>query len=203
MARRKLQSVLISLLYSPAQREGLAASCQTGLAQEVRGRRLAEISGARAVIRPRPSSVQASKSVRRASIPVSLRAEDQCVWSGGMEGGSFSPSATALVHRLQFTRVSSNPPGSPQHPSPRPPMSSVPDLRASRLFDVKGKVVLVTGGGGGIGLMQAAGFVSNGARGSSLVPPHPIHSLDVLTCCPSQSTLPRGRSLSWRRPPSS
>lgn len=61
--------------------------------------------GGRAVIRPRPSSVQASKSVRRASGPVSVRAEDQCVWSGGTEGGSFRPSATALVRRLQSTRV--------------------------------------------------------------------------------------------------
>ncbi|KAF7359084.1 hypothetical protein MSAN_01249500 [Mycena sanguinolenta] len=36
-------------------------------------------------------------------------------------------------------------------------------LAASSLFDVKGKIVLVTGGGSGLGRMIAAGFVKNGA----------------------------------------
>jgi NAD(P)-dependent dehydrogenase (short-subunit alcohol dehydrogenase family) len=36
------------------------------------------------------------------------------------------------------------------------------DLAASKLFDVAGKQVLVTGGGSGIGRMIATAFVANG-----------------------------------------
>ena len=39
----------------------------------------------------------------------------------------------------------------------------VSDLGVTRLFGVKGKTILVTGGARGIGLMIAAGFVANGA----------------------------------------
>ena len=43
------------------------------------------------------------------------------------------------------------------------PEMRVSDLGVTRLFGVKGKTILVTGGARGIGLMIAAGFVANGA----------------------------------------
>lgn len=38
------------------------------------------------------------------------------------------------------------------------------ELGVQRLFSVKGKVVVVTGGGRGLGWMLATGFVRNGAK---------------------------------------
>lgn len=43
-------------------------------------------------------------------------------------------------------------------------MTSTQDLTQNRLFDVKGFVAVVTGGGSGIGLMATQGLVAGGAR---------------------------------------
>lgn len=43
-------------------------------------------------------------------------------------------------------------------------MVSTEELRAERLFDVKGRVALVTGGGTGIGLMATQALAANGAK---------------------------------------
>lgn len=45
-----------------------------------------------------------------------------------------------------------------------PEMADMPELSSSSLFDVSGKVGLVTGGGTGIGKMIAAAYVRNGAK---------------------------------------
>lgn len=43
-------------------------------------------------------------------------------------------------------------------------MTTTQDLISNNLFDVKGFVAVVTGGGTGIGLMATQGLVANGAR---------------------------------------
>mgnify|MGYP002037861525 CR=1 FL=1 len=65
------------------------------------------------------------------------------------------------------------------------PEMRVSDLGVTRLFGVKGKTILVTGGARGIGLMIAAGFVANGATvrfGRSAVAsmPRPPYSFGMI-----------------------
>jgi len=43
-------------------------------------------------------------------------------------------------------------------------MSSAPDLQTSTIFDLRGRIALVSGGGTGIGLMIAEGLAANGAK---------------------------------------
>ena len=43
-------------------------------------------------------------------------------------------------------------------------MSSDSDLKTSTIFDLRGRIALVSGGGTGIGLMIAEGLAENGAR---------------------------------------
>ncbi|GAA5877189.1 hypothetical protein JCM16303_006194 [Sporobolomyces ruberrimus] len=43
-------------------------------------------------------------------------------------------------------------------------MSDLPQLQIPNLFDVKGKICLITGGGSGLGEMMATSLVQNGAR---------------------------------------
>lgn len=40
----------------------------------------------------------------------------------------------------------------------------MPELATSSIFDVRGKIALVTGGGSGIGKMMAAAYIRNGAK---------------------------------------
>src|ERR1700749_3871140 len=56
-------------------------------------------------------------------------------------------------------------PSSRQHLSTAPAMSNNnQDFKLEKLFDVSGKVALVTGGGTGIGLMTTQALATNGAR---------------------------------------
>ena len=43
-------------------------------------------------------------------------------------------------------------------------MSSAADLKTSTIFDLRGRIALVSGGGTGIGLMIAEGLAANGAK---------------------------------------
>jgi NAD(P)-dependent dehydrogenase (short-subunit alcohol dehydrogenase family) len=43
-------------------------------------------------------------------------------------------------------------------------MSSAADLEISNIFDLRGRIALVSGGGTGIGLMIAQGLAANGAK---------------------------------------
>ena len=45
-------------------------------------------------------------------------------------------------------------------------MSSNGSLRLEHLYDIKGRIALVTGGGTGIGWMIAQGLATNGAKGT-------------------------------------
>jgi len=43
-------------------------------------------------------------------------------------------------------------------------MSSAENLHTSTIFDLRGRIALVSGGGTGIGLMIAGGLAANGAK---------------------------------------
>ena len=81
-------------------------------------------------------------------------------------------------------------------PLTHPPSTmAAPDLTLGKLFDVRGKTVLITGGGGGLGLMMSAAFVQNGAKGPS-VPSRPTPSSAFLPSCDTlaRSLPPRKRA---------
>ncbi|GJJ11805.1 hypothetical protein Clacol_006043 [Clathrus columnatus] len=42
--------------------------------------------------------------------------------------------------------------------------SNIPDVTIPTLFNIKGKIAVITGGGSGIGTMIATSFVQNGAK---------------------------------------
>jgi NADP-dependent 3-hydroxy acid dehydrogenase YdfG len=43
-------------------------------------------------------------------------------------------------------------------------MSSAADLQTSTIFDLRGRIALISGGGTGIGLMIAGGLAANGVK---------------------------------------
>ena len=66
---------------------------------------------------------------------------------------TFNPVLYATHHRRTLTMSSSQQPGKLSHD----------DLRADKVFDVRGYKAVVTGGGSGIGLMITQTLVANGA----------------------------------------
>ena len=50
------------------------------------------------------------------------------------------------------------------HPRPKPPLPTPTYLAMSKIFDMNGRIALVTGGGTGIGWHIASGLAENGAK---------------------------------------
>lgn len=87
----------------------------------------------------------------------------------GIRGGFYSiPSALTSPHNTaRPTTLSLQQPCS-NNTMPKDAAPDVmPSLVNTDLFSVKGKVAVVTGGATGLGLMMAAAFVQNGAKGKS------------------------------------
>lgn len=84
--------------------------------------------------------------------------------------------------------------------------TSAGSLAASKLFSLKGKVAVVTGGGTGIGLMIARGLADNGAKVRQLLLPFPaktrpqgLHARPTLGAAERMSSRRLQKNISYPR----